>query len=59
MVVLKRHDANPTSEERSHMLRILDEAALWYFISEDYYIDERQRQLPDHYHAHARRKEKG
>lgn len=56
MIVFRQHDVKPTYEERIHMLRVLHEVAFKHFRSPDYYIDEQQRSLPDHYHAHARRK---
>lgn len=55
MVVLKQHGVKPTREERNHMLKVLNKAAIGYFHSDYYWIDKRRRQIPDHYHLHARR----
>lgn len=58
MVVLRQHNIKPTSEELDHMLKVLNKAALKYFRFQRYWIDRRRRRIPDHYHLHARRKEK-
>lgn len=53
MVVWKVHDPHPSDEvkERLHatLRRVVDEL----FVDE-IYIDDNMRNIPDHYHAHAR-----
>ncbi|MFM8649067.1 MAG: hypothetical protein ACKODY_04770 [Actinomycetota bacterium] len=53
MVVWKIHDPHPSDEvkERLHatLRRVVDEL----FVDE-IYIDDNMRNIPDHYHAHAR-----
>ena len=55
MVVLRQHNVKPTSEELDHMLKVLNKAARSYFGTQHYWIDRRRRQIPSHYHLHARR----
>ncbi len=55
MVVWKRHDPEPPAELREEMLGRLRAVADRHGPS-NYWIDERLRTIPDHYHAHARRR---
>jgi hypothetical protein len=55
MVVWKRHDPNPPEEVRVELHQRLKEIADPLF-SGEYWIDDRLRSIPDHYHAHARRR---
>jgi hypothetical protein len=54
MVVWKRHGREPSPEEREHMLGRLHEVASARFGADGYQIDGVMRQIPDHFHAHAR-----
>ena len=53
MIVWKVHDPNPSDEVKAALHRRLLEVANSFF---DYvpYIDDNMRNIPDHYHAHAR-----
>lgn len=51
MVVWRAHQRTPPAAVRAHMHERL--AAVTPF---DHYVDDRMRKIPDHYHAHARRK---
>jgi hypothetical protein len=55
MVVWKRHAPDPPAELREEMLARLRAVADRQG-PPDYWIDERLRTIPDHYHAHARRR---
>jgi hypothetical protein len=55
MVVWKRHDPNPPEEVRVVLLNILSEVVLRE-CSFEHWVDENMRSIPDHYHAHARRR---
>jgi hypothetical protein len=55
MVVWRVHDASPTPEALEHMHERLAEVVATYF-SFEHYVDDNMRQIPDHYHAHARPK---
>ena len=52
MVVWKRHGPEPPEDERAHMLAVLSSVAGARF--EEFTIDRVMRQIPDHFHAHAR-----
>ena len=54
MVVWRRHGAEPPQEEIDHMLAQLRRVALERFGSESFSVDRVMRQIPDHFHAHAR-----
>ena len=54
MVVWKRHGADPPEPERAHMLRHLEAVASARFGAGGYRVDGVMRQIPDHFHAHAR-----
>lgn len=53
MVVLRRHAATPTADERETMRAALAEVAAAKF-GADWFYDDHMRQIPDHYHGHAR-----
>jgi hypothetical protein len=52
MVVWRFHGTAPPAEHLSHMLERIREVAATRFA--EFYIDEHMRNIPDHYHAHAR-----
>jgi len=54
MVVWKQHGAVPPDALREHMLERLDSVATARFGVDGYKIDAVMRQIPDHFHAHAR-----
>jgi len=54
MVVWSKHGASPPDAELEHMLARLDEAAASRFGPGTYNVDRVMRQIPDHFHAHAR-----
>jgi hypothetical protein len=55
MVVWKHHGARPGDGDRERMLGQLRLVALARFgTTEGFWIDEVMRQIPDHFHAHAR-----
>jgi hypothetical protein len=55
LVVWKVHDPDPPSELREAMLDRLRTVADEHG-PESYWIDDALRTIPDHYHAHARRR---
>lgn len=55
MVVWKVHDPDPPEEVRALLLEHLRLVAAEHGPA-DHWIDERLRTIPDHYHAHARRR---
>lgn len=54
MVVWRRHAVDPPSSEREHMLGELAKAADHVFGPGGWSLDGVMRQIPDHFHAHAR-----
>ena len=54
MVVWKQHAVDPPSEVLDHLLASLDRVATARFGPDGYRIDRVMRQIPDHFHAHAR-----
>ena len=54
MVVWRRHGADPSPEEREHMLARLSEVAAVRLGEDAFRIDGKMRRIPDHFHAHAR-----
>jgi hypothetical protein len=54
MVVWHRHGAQPSEDELAHMLGALSWIAADRFGDEAFTIDRVMRQIPDHFHAHAR-----
>lgn len=55
MVVWKQHDPNPPADLKDQMLGKLRGVADVHG-PENYWIDDALRTIPDHYHAHARRR---
>ena len=55
MVVWKRHDPNPPEEVRVVLYQRLTDVAD-SVLGTEYWIDDRLRTIPTHYHAHARRR---
>ena len=54
MVVWREHGATPPETAVDHMVAALDRVATSRFGSGGYNIDRIMRQIPDHFHAHAR-----
>ena len=54
MVVWREHGADPPPADRDHMLARLHEVAAARFGVDGYHVDGVMRQIPDHFHAHAR-----
>jgi hypothetical protein len=54
MVVWNRHGADPPESEVEHMLGELQRVAADQFGTEPFTVDRVMRQIPDHFHAHAR-----
>ena len=54
MVVWRQHGAEPPEEAVEHMLARLGEVADRRFGAEGWSLDSVMRQIPDHFHAHAR-----
>lgn len=54
MVVWTDHGAEPPDDAVAHMLEALSRVAAAKY-GEDFWIDRQMRQIPDHFHAHARR----
>jgi hypothetical protein len=54
MVVWRQHGTEPTEAEREHMLTALGAAADERFGPGGWSYDTVMRQIPDHFHAHAR-----
>jgi hypothetical protein len=55
MVVWTGHGAEPSEAEVEHMLIQLARVAEARFGEGAFYVDRLMRQIPDHFHAHARR----
>ena len=53
MVVWRGHGTTPPAEELAHMHTQLAQVVEVHFTYE-HYIDDNMRNIPDHYHAHAR-----
>ncbi len=53
MVVWKPHGTEPTERERAHMLEALTDAGRSRF-GDAFHLDTNMRQIPEHWHAHAR-----
>jgi hypothetical protein len=59
MVVWNEHGTEPTDETVAHMLERLSEVAERVGLGasgEGWFVDSRPRSIPDHWHAHARRR---
>jgi hypothetical protein len=54
MVVWRSHGPTPPDGEVEHMLDALARAAVARFGEGEFTIDRTMRQIPDHFHAHAR-----
>lgn len=54
MVVWREHGTEPDPETLDHMLDTLGRVATGV-VGSDHHIDTVMRQIPDHFHAHARR----
>jgi len=54
MVVWKEHSATPPDDALAHMLGHLERVAEARFGVGGYSVDRVMRQIPDHFHAHAR-----
>lgn len=54
MVVWRQHGTDPPEEVLVAMLRQLTEVAVARFGEGQFGIDRHMRQIPDHFHAHAR-----
>ncbi len=53
MVVWREHDASPPDEVKAYMHAQLEMVVSVHFEFE-HYVDDNMRNIPDHYHAHAR-----
>lgn len=53
MVVWKSHDPNPPDTVKAELHARLAEVVAEHFEFE-HYVDDNMRNIPDHYHAHAR-----
>ncbi len=53
MVVWKSHSIEPSTDELAHMHAQLATVVTTHF-EFDHYVDDNMRNIPDHYHAHAR-----
>jgi hypothetical protein len=54
MVVWREHGAEPPEDALAHMVARLTEVADARFGADGWTIDPVMRQIPDHFHAHAR-----
>jgi hypothetical protein len=54
MVVWKQHDPAPPPAIRAYMVERLTEVADRVLGPDTYKVDQVMRQIPDHFHAHAR-----
>lgn len=57
MVVWREHGTDPSPEAVEHMLAKLSAVASSVFADTEWSIDRNMRQIPDHFHAHARDKD--
>lgn len=55
MVVWRHHGDTPPEGQRDAMMAHLRAVATGRWGAEGFYLDEVMRQIPDHFHAHARR----
>src|SRR5262249_18301436 len=53
MVVWRKHGSEPTAADLEHMLDRLGEVAAEQ-LTVEHYVDDNMRNIPDHFHAHAR-----
>lgn len=56
IVVWRRHGAEPPGPELAHMLGCLEQVAVERFGPDRFSVDRIMRQIPAHFHAHARPK---
>ena len=56
MVVWREHGVEPPEAELAHMLAQLERVGAAQFGEGEYWVDRLMRQIPEHFHAHARRK---
>jgi hypothetical protein len=54
MVVWRQHGASPPEEQVEHMVACLSDVANRRFGADGWSVDRVMRQIPDHFHAHAR-----
>jgi hypothetical protein len=54
MVVWKQHAVDPAPDVLDHLLGALRRVADERFGADGYKVDQVMRQIPDHFHAHAR-----
>ena len=54
MVVWRRHDATPSPEVKARLLAALGAVADEELGHGNWSVDDQMRNIPDHYHAHAR-----
>jgi hypothetical protein len=54
MVVWKTHATDPPEQDREHMMVQLGRVADEVLGAETWSVDAVMRQIPDHFHAHAR-----
>jgi hypothetical protein len=54
MVVWREHDAHPSEAVRTRLLAHLATVADEVLGAGEWYVDDHMRNIPDHYHAHAR-----
>lgn len=54
-VVYKFHSISPPQDHKEKMIQALQRAAEEFFGSDDFYIDETQRKIKNHWHIHARK----
>jgi hypothetical protein len=54
MVVWKQHGPVPPEDVKVHLHAALSQVADVQLGKDSYYIDDVMRQIPNHYHAHAR-----
>jgi hypothetical protein len=56
MVVWREHGSVPPPADVVAMIERLTSVAEEAFVNEEFFVDRRMRQIPDHFHAHARRR---
>ncbi len=56
MVVWRAHDPRPSEEVRQRLAGLLASVADEVLGGGSWYLDDHMRNIPDHYHAHARRR---
>lgn len=56
MVVWRSHGTEPPVDDVAHMHACLAKVGDQVFGANDWFLDDNMRQIPDHYHAHVRKK---